>query len=126
MNPPLRLELWLEAGSEGLQGKTTEPRGLVRRVATLQTLPLGNSSLRIRAYVMDISRRGLGIQSPLDLPKGTLVQVRLAPTNVVTGEIRYTVPRWDGYYSRVRVQGITDSRCDDYKDSVSPPPDLTH
>jgi len=101
------IEFEVSARREEVHERRSESRESTRQPVTLRLLPLDEDSIRVPAYVMDISPGGLGIQSPLKLPQGAYVRVRLQTGVYLVGEVRHTSRLDDQYYSGVQIQNIT-------------------
>lgn len=89
--------------------RRSEPRQLVREPAILQLLRPMNQE-RFRVYIMDTSEKGIGVWTPVALQPGALVQIRLAGSVVVLGEVRYTVRRGDEFHAGLRIEDVEDCR----------------
>ena len=89
--------------------RRSEPRELVREPAMLQVLrPQGG--VRVRVHILDASISGLGMLTPVALPPGALVQVRLVGSVVLMGDVRYSVRCGQEFYTGIRIEDVADCK----------------
>jgi len=59
----------------------------------------------INVEVIDVSRGGLRVRTPVFLQAGTLIQVKIK-RSIVLGEVRYCVSADGGFHAGVQIQDL--------------------
>lgn len=77
------------------------PRVATNDPASLQVLnPFSDDIWAVR--ILDVSKSGLRAHTPINLPAGSLIKVRMH-YSVACGDVRYCIPADDGFYAGVRL-----------------------
>lgn len=85
-----------------------EPRVTVDEAASIELLsPLAAEALNIR--ILDISRNGLKVWTPIFLERGVVLQIRLREMSIM-GEVRHCTPVEGGFHAGLYIEDCVERR----------------